>query len=780
MEKTPQKLVIIDGNALIHRAYHALPPLTTKSGELVNAVYGFSSVLLKVMSELRPKYIVATFDLKAPTFRHEEYADYKATRVKAPDDLYGQIDRVKEVVRAMNIPIFEKEGYEADDVIGAIVDQSERSGKSIENIVVTGDLDTLQLISDKTKVYALRKGMTDVVLYGEREVLERYNLRPNQMIDYKGLRGDPSDNIPGVKGIGEKTATELLLRYETLEKIYENLKDLKGATKEKLERDKMQAFMSKRLATIERNVPITFDFEQAVLHDFDREKIVKLFQDLNFFSLIKRLPENPRMDTNTGDMRINANDGACPVKPSRSEDAEGVFNGVADFKFEIISKDKIDEFLEELKKQTEVAVALRTIGGKKYFEQSVQGLAFSWKTGRAKYLSWNKENKEKIRAVLENKEIKKVGFDLKETFEIMQSEGIDLGGIYFDIMLAKYVLNPGSKIELSQMILEELGEEFSESEKKGGQLGLQIESEEDAAKKLCQKVDYIWKIKESLKEKIETVSLAQGEERNIRKVLEEIEMPLVEILAKMEIHGIVLNKVIFEGISETINKRVDSLEKGIHKLAGVEFNINSPKQLAEVLFEKMKLPSSEIKKGKTGFSTASSELQKIRKENKIIEKIEEYRELFKLKTTYVDTLPNLTDDDSRIHTSFNQAVTATGRLSSSDPNLQNIPIKTELGQLLRTAFEAPQGWKLVSADYSQIDLRVVAHVSQDKKMIETFLRGEDVHRATAAEINKVAKSQVTEKMRSAAKALNFGIIYGMSVFGFSEGAGISRDEAKKF
>ncbi|MFA6973258.1 MAG: DNA polymerase I [Parcubacteria group bacterium] len=764
MAENKKKLVLIDGNAIIHRAFHALPPLTTKKGELVNAVYGFASTLLSVIEKFQPDYVAASFDLKAPTFRHKEFADYKATRVKAPDELYAQIERVKEVVRAFNIPIYEKEGFEADDVIGTMVAQSEKSKEPVENIIVTGDLDTLQLVSDKTKVYALRRGISDVVIYDAAAVQARYGLDPNQMIDYKGLRGDASDNIPGVKGIGEKTAAELLQKYQTLEGVYEKLNEIKGAVHDKLEKEKMQAFMSKHLATIVRDVPLNFDFAQAVTHEFDRQKIVSLLQELNFFSLIKRLPEANGLGGSTSD--------------TLNESSRSNLGGVADFKFELIAEEKVDEFLEELKKHEEVAIYLRTTGTK-YYNSDLQGIAFGYKTGRAGYVMRDKKHKAKMQEILENENIKKICYDCKYVYEVLKKYDVNLKGISFDVMLGAYVLNPGGKIEFKNLVLEELGEEI-EGKNKSGQLGLEIESEEAIAQKICQAADYIFKLKQIYVEKIKEISTEQKSANNVDNILENIEMPLVQILAEMEINGIKLNPIIFQGISETITKRIENLEKGIYKAAGTTFNINSPKQLAEVLFVQMKLPTLDIKKGKTGYSTAAGELNKLRKENKIIEKIEEYREIFKLKTTYLDTLPMLLDENSRIHTTFNQAVTATGRLSSSDPNLQNIPIRTDLGQLLRTAFVAEEGWKLVSADYSQIDLRSVAHVSGDPKMIETFLNGEDVHRATAAEINKVTPSQVTEKMRSSAKALNFGVIYGMSVFGFSESAGIEREDAKKF
>jgi len=768
MTKEAKKLVLIDGNALIHRAYHALPPLMTKKGELVNAVYGFSSVLFKVIKDLKPDYILATFDLKGPTFRHKEYKEYKATRVKAPDELYAQIGRVKEMVRAMNIPIYEKEGFEADDVIGTMVRQSEENNeqKGVENIIVTGDLDTLQLVSEKTKVYALRKGISDTVLYDEDAVKERYGLFANQMIDYKGLRGDQSDNIPGVKGIGEKTAVTLLQKYQTLENIYAHLVEIKGAVKDKLERDKMLAFMSKKLATIVKNVPLELDFTQAVTREFDRQKLIALFQELNFFSLIKRIPD------------VNNSNEVHPIKSAEGGPAAQEFNGVKDFKLEKIEADKLDEYVKLLSQQKEVAVSLETVGSK-YFDSVIKSFSFCFKTGRASWIEYSTESLKRLKGFLENKEIKKIGYNLKHDWQIFQGLGINYQGLEFDVLIAAYVLNPGGKTELPNLVLEQLGEEM-DMENKSGQLGLDIEMEDKKWEKSAQKANYLWKLKHIYTEKIEKISLEQKNKNNLQNIFLNLEMPLVKVLATMEIHGIKLNALIFQGISEKITERIKRLEETIYKLAKNKFNINSPKQLAEVLFEKMKISTEGVKKNKTGYSTASGELLKIRKTSPIIEKIEEYREIFKLKTTYLDALPLLVDKNSRIHTDFNQAVTATGRLSSSNPNLQNIPIKTDLGQILRTAFVAEDGYKLVSADYSQIDLRVVAHVSQDQKMMETFLKNEDVHRATAAEINKVSLSQVTEKMRRSAKALNFGVIYGMSVYGFSESAGIEREEAKKF
>jgi DNA polymerase-1 len=786
MEQNAKKrLILIDGNAIMHRAYHALPPLNTKKGELVNAVYGFTSTILSVISEFKPDYIAASFDLAGPTFRHEEYKEYKATRAKAPDEFYAQIPRVKEVVEALNIPIFEKQGFEADDVIGTLVKQSENSSEEIENIIVTGDLDTLQLVSDKTKVYTMRRGLSESVLYDLEKVKERYKLTPNQLIDFKGLRGDPSDNIPGVKGIGEKTASELLQKYETLEGVYRNIGEIKGAVHDKLEKEKMQAFMSKQLATIKTDTPVNLEIEKTIVHDFDRKKIIELLNELNFYSLVKRLPANNVIPAEAGIQENGSQISARGGSAFGGKSGMTIDNGVKDFKYEIVADKDIDNFIDELKKQKEIAIAIEVSPHPSPLpkgEGDISGIAFSWKVGRGYYIEL-KTNSEKLRNILEDENIKKIGYDLKLIYKELKKSGINLKGMDFDVMLGAYVLDPGSKIELEKLALSELGEEISFSKPKG-QLEMLDSSSEKNTKIICQKADYSLKLKDILEKKINQISEDQKNQGKIKGtlkgVLEKIEMPLIEVLADMEIAGIKINSLVLKGILEKIEVRIKNLEKSIYELGGKEFNINSPQQLVEILFTELKLPTDDIKKTKTGFSTASAELNKLRDKHKIIEKVEEYRELAKLKNTYLDTLPELIDKNSRVHTTFNQAVTATGRLSSSDPNLQNIPIRTDLGQLIRTAFVAEDGHRLISADYSQIDLRAVAHVSGDKKLIEAFQRGDDIHKITASVVNKVAMSQVTDKMRRAAKALNFGVIYGMSVFGFSQAAGIERDDAKKF
>jgi DNA polymerase I len=739
-----KKLILIDSNALIHRAYHALPPLTTKKGEIVNAVYGFTSVLLNVLSRFKPDYIAATFDRKEPTFRHKEFKDYKATRVKAPDELYEQFPRVKEIVAAFNIPIVEKEGYEADDLIATFARKTEKLHPDVEVIIVTGDLDTLQLVNDQTKVFALRRGMSDSVLYGEKEIFERYSLKPEQMIDYKGLRGDPSDNLPGVKGVGEKTAVELLKKYKTIEEVYKNLPAIKEGIRKKLEKDKLQAFFSKRLARLVENVPVEFDLEKCRTEDFSRVKVINLMRELEFFSLLRRLPG-----------------------------------------FEKYAKDMQEENGE---KKEAGKIEWKKIGASEPFEfrpiisiaVDEQGVAVSHDAQSAGYFP---KIGASLKKVLEDGKIEKIGYGLKKERKALERRGINLQGNYFDVQLAAYLLSSAANLSWEELVFQELEVMILKDEKKSGQTSLIFEENQGQIEKLCRASAFNFALKEKLEKKMTKISSEQIEEekeKTLKNLFEKLEMPLIEILAKMEKAGVKINKTVLRGISVKLDQRVKKLEKEIQKLAGEDFNVNSSVQLREILFEKLKIPTRDIKKGKTGFSTASPELQKIKDAHPIIEKVEEYRELFKLKTTYLDPLPEMTDSASRLHTTFNQAVTSTGRLSSSEPNLQNIPIRTDLGQLIRTAFEAEEGYRLVSADYSQIELRIAAHLSGDVRMITTFLNNEDIHTATAARINKVELEKATDKMRRAAKALNFGIIYGMSTYGFAQSASVSQEEAKEF
>ena len=744
--KSEKLLLLLDGNAIIHRAYHALPPLTTKTGKVVNAVYGFSMTLLSVIEKFHPTHVAASFDLAAPTFRHEEYKEYKAKRVKAPDELYEQIPVVKEVTKAFGIPIFEREGFEADDMIGSLAKLAAREDFRV--VIVTGDMDTLQLVDDRISVFTMRRGIKDTVVYDVEGVRGKYGLAPEQLPDFKGLAGDASDNIPGVAGVGPKTASDLLGEYETLEGVFENLGDVKPALGEKIARDKMQAIASKRLGTIRTDAVGAFD-EKACRFAFDdavRENVRRAFADLEFYSLIGRLSEKG---------------GKAPRVSKRSGKKRSAF-------VKVIDKKAREQFLETLAQASTCS-----------FLAESSGVAVAFPSGAGYFAPLEKENEKVLAELFGGASLEKVTFDLKQAMHVLDNREMENAK---DILLEAYVLGAGESIALEKLALSELGEELEEvggeQETLFGAVSREKLSAQEAA--LIRRAESVLRIHRSLVEKIAEISKSQPEGRTVRDVLERIELPLVPVLARMERNGVAFDTRVFAGVSEKIAGDLETISRKIYDLAGREFNINSTKQLREVLFDELKIATKDIKKTKTGYSTASSELQKLKGEYPIAALIEEYREFFKIKTTYADVLPKLVSEDGRLRTTFHQAVTATGRLSSSDPNLQNIPVRTDLGRLLRTAFIAPDGRVLVSADYSQIDLRCAAHLSGDEKMMAAFRDGEDVHTATASEVFGVSLSQVTKAMRRQAKVLNFGVLYGMGTFGFMNAAGIARDEAQAF
>lgn len=732
MKQKPKILILLDGNALIHRAYHALPSLTTKEGELVNAVYGFTLALLAVLEKFHPEYIAASFDVAGLTFRHEKFEQYKATRVKAPDDLYAQIPRVKEVVRAFNIPIYEKEGYEADDCVGTLAHQAEK--ENVETIIVTGDNDALQLVTPLIKVFSLRKGIKDLVLYDEKAVEAKYGFKPQQLVDYKGLCGDASDNIPGVKGIGQKTASDLLKKYKNLESVYRALDELKPAVRAKLEQEKETAFLSRELGTIDTRVPVTLNLQDALAKDYDRKKVTKLFQELTFFSLIKRLPG--------GDQGYTVDKGQQKKKEKKTKEKK------------IETKEEVEVFLKEHKNKEGALWAEKEEGS--LFGDRLQFIQVAFSKEESVSVMWNEKTREAMKTFLEDEKMKKIVYDGKALMHLFKKEKIAFSGVIFDVLIAAYLLNSGGNVDFEYLTLAELGEENPIS-----------------------KATLLIALHEKYEKKLDRVSKEQTKNKTLRAVFEQIEMPLIPILFTMEENGILLNTKKFQTLSEQLGEEIVKLEKEIYTFAGREFNINSPKQLAEVLFVDLKISTQNIKKTKTGISTASSELEKLR-EYPIITNIESYRELFKLKTTYLDALPALVESDSRLHTTFQQAVAATGRLSSANPNLQNIPARNAWSEKIRGAFEAQPGFILIGVDYSQIELRTMAHLSGDKTLVEAFKKGEDIHRTTASVVFKVKPDMVTPDMRRQAKVFNFGIMYGMGAYGLSQAAQIDQKEAAKF
>lgn len=762
MAKT-EKIIIIDGNALVHRAFHALPPtMKTRSGQMTNAVYGFVTILFKVLKEIKPKYAVVTFDVKKKTFRHEQYQDYKATRKKQPDELYQQIPIVKEIVAAFNIPIFEKEGFEADDLIGTI---TKKLTNNLEKFIVTGDMDTLQLIDEHTKVFTLKKGVKDTIIYDQSAVEARFSgLTPEQMIDYKALRGDASDNIPGVRGIGEKGAIDLLNKYKNLDNIYKNIDNIKGAAHEKLVSNKDNAYLSKKLATIIRDIPINLELKNCELADYNRQTVIAVLQKYEFKSLLSQLQNVPQFKQQQSLFGLDENVRMLHTTSLRNDN------------YQLIdSQKKFENFYQQLKKQKIFALDTET-DSLNFINAKIVGASFSWHTGEACFVL--AEFVKKLKSILEDNKYQKIGHHIKYDWHILQNLNINLTGVFFDTMIAAYLLNPGSRQNsLDKLAFAELGHDMMTYEDLCGKGKQQISIKKVPIDKLnyyaCEDADYTWQLYEHLAPELKN--------KNLFKLFTEIEMPLVSVLKDIERNGVIIDEKFLSKMQKTLKSRIKKLELKIYKIAGEKFNISSPKQLKDILFAKLKIASQDIKKIKTGLSTAAAELVKMRSQHAIIPLIEEYRELAKLQSTYVESLPELINRKTgKVHASFNQTITATGRLSSSDPNLQNIPIRTELGKEIRKAFIAPPGYKILTADYSQIELRIIASIADDQKMLASFEKGEDIHTRTAAEIHELPIDKVTPELRRAAKSINFGIIYGMGAYGLSQDAQISQWEAQQF
>lgn len=759
MTKKSQKLILVDGNALIHRAFHAIPPLTTKSGELVNAVYGFTTTLLKAIKELSPTHIAIAFDLAGPTFRHKEYKEYKATRVKADQALYDQIPRIKEVAQALNIPIFAKEGFEADDIIGTLAAQA--ASQNIATTIVTGDLDTLQLVNHLVKVYTMKRSLSDTVIYDIDAVKERYQLTPEQFIDYKALRGDPSDNIPGVPGIGEKGAINLLIKYGSIPEIYKHLHELPERTGQSLKDNKEQLELSKKLVTIVSDVPIELDLPKASLKDYDRTATVKLFQELEFKSLLSRLPEASTTVTTQTDLFTTPQTAPQLVK-------------TLTFNHHIVTTvTDLDKLISKIKSAKKLAIDTES----EYLAGPLIGISIAFDKNDAYYIPFDHKNTktplipintvlDKLRPILEDIHLPKGGHNIKYDYTLLRRYNITISPVAFDTMIASYILNPASNSHsLDNVTFIELGHEKIPltsliGAKKDGNLA--HAPLEKVAEYSCEDAHCTYLLWEKFDK-----SLA---ENNLKALVYDLEMPLTKILADMEINGIKININHLHHLEKTLKSRLSALEKSIYKDCGLEFNIASPKQLAEVLFGKLKISKTDIRKGKTGISTAAGELDKLKDTHPVISKIMEHRELSKLLNTYIEALPRLVAEDGRIHTSFNQHITSTGRLSSSKPNLQNIPIRTELGQEIRRAFIADEGYALLSADYSQIELRVIAELAKDKAMLDAFKAGRDIHTETSKKLG------IDRRM---AKIVNFSIIYGTSAFGLAQALEIDQHEAKK-
>ncbi len=753
MSKKIKKLVIIDGNALVHRSFHALPTtLKAKDGTLTNAVYGFTSFLLKALNDLKPDYAIVTFDRKEATFRHKAYKDYKATRVKAPDELYQQFPLVKKVVDSLSILSLEKAGFEADDLIGTICKQAEKK-EGLETIIITGDLDTLQLVSDKTKVYTMSRGLSDSVIYNKEKIKERYSLLPNQLIDFKALRGDPSDNIPGVSGIGEKGATDLLLKYKNLDKVIEaaqnDNKDIKPRIANLIKEQIKEAKISYELATIDKDVNIDFDWSKAQFPQFKTDKVFSLFSELSFKSLIEK------------------------VRELKSENLEDKKQEKKDYK--IIKNDKdFNNFKKEINKKNNFSLI-----GHYNEKDELLGLAFSWQKNQSFYLPIKKAhqqislfNQEEKTDILNNKKLKEIfslftnkknkiiSYNLKKISKSLLAFNFLFTKNIFDTRIAAHLIEPDKR-------------QNSFSSVSFSYLGINFNDEDNSIENVCRQADLNYQLFKLLDKELK--------ENKLEEIFKTIEMPLIIILAKMEHYGIRLDTKKLDDLAKVNKKTLDKLSKKIQKLAGKKFNPNSTKQLKEVLYLDLDVPTEGIKKTKTGFSTAEEELNKLKDLHPIIPLLLEYRELFKLQSTYLEALPKLVNKKTKkIHTNWQQSVTATGRLSSTEPNLQNIPTKTKRGRQIRSAFVSKKGWQLLAFDYSQIELRITAHLSNDKTMIKAFKENSDIHLKTAAAINNISENEVGPQKRQEAKAINFGIIYGQGPHGLSQAASISYYQAKDF
>lgn len=741
MENT---LIIIDGNSIINRAFYALPDMSNNNGLKTNAIYGFTRMMFKIIEDYKPTHMSVAFDKKAPTFRHKEYSDYKAGRKKMPDELAQQLNPLKELLDKFNINRLELEGYEADDIIGTISKLGEENDFKV--YIVTGDKDAIQLASHKTTTLITKKGVGEVEEYNYDSVIERYEMTPTQFIDLKGLMGDKSDNIPGIPGVGEKTGIKLLKEYSTIENLIEHTNELKGSIKKKIEENKDLAIMSKRLATIIRDVPIDINLEDLAYGNYDKDEVIEKFKEFGFTSLISKL-----LDIDGGETSIKQ-----------------------EVDIEIQHLENIDEFIKKAEESKNLIIDVVGKEGN-ILDKRILHVFLSLDGQKIYYV--NEDEIDKISTLLSNYEIKKLGYDLKEDYILLKPYNIELNNMYFDITIAEYLIDSKSSTsyECSVIAMKYLTRKIKSKEELLGKGAKAKKFEEIDFKDLSEYISDILNTVANTYPKMEQKMV----ESEMDALFYHVEMPLVEVLGSMEYLGMKVDKEQLYELKEKFTKIIDKLESEIYEMAGESFNINSPKQLGIILFEKLGLPV--IKKTKTGYSTNADVLEKLRDKHEIIDKITEYRQIVKLNSTYVEGLLNIINPKTgRIHSSFNQTITTTGRISSTEPNMQNIPVKTEMGRDIRKVFVSEDSCKLVDADYSQVELRVLAHMSKDENMIDAFKHGEDIHSKTASQIFDVDIKDVTSKQRIEAKAINFGIIYGKTDFGLSQDLNIPVYKAKEY
>lgn len=741
MEK---RLIIIDGNSIINRAFYALPDMSNSEGLKTNAIFGFVRMMFKIIEDYQPTHMSVAFDKKAPTFRHKQYADYKAGRKKMPDELAQQLQPLKDLLDKFNINRLELEGYEADDLIGTVARLGEENDFKV--YIVTGDKDAIQLASHKTTTLITKKGVGEVEEYDYDSVLERYEMTPTQFIDLKGLMGDKSDNIPGVPGVGEKTGIKLLKQYSTIENLIEHTDELKGSIKKKIEENKDLALMSKELATIITNVPIEVKLEDLEYGDYNKDDVVEKFKEFGFTSLITKL-----LDIEGGETTIKEE---------------------IDLKIEHL--DNVEDFIKKAEGNKKVIIDVIGKEGN-ILDKRVLYVFLSLDGNEIYYV--NEDELPQIKTLLSNPEIKKHGYDLKEDYILLKPYEIELNSMDFDITIAEYLIDSKSSTsyECSAIAMKYLTRKIKSKEDLLGKGAKAKKFDEIEFDELSAYIGDILNTVNGVYPKMEE----KLKETEMDGLFYHVEMPLVEVLGSMEYIGMKVDKDQLNELKEKFTTIINELENEIFELAGEPFNINSPKQLGVVLFEKLGLPV--IKKTKTGYSTNAEVLEKLRDKHEIIDKITEYRQIVKLNSTYVEGLLKIINPKTgRIHSSFNQTITTTGRISSTEPNMQNIPVKTEMGRDIRKVFVADENCKLVDADYSQVELRVLAHMSGDENMIDAFKHGEDIHSKTASQIFDVDIKDVTSKQRIEAKAINFGIIYGKTDFGLSQDLNIPVATAKAY
>ena len=736
MKKT---VMLIDGSSLIFRAFFALPNLSNNDGVMTNGVYGFLTMYRNAFDKYKPDYVLVAFDRSSKTFRNDEYKDYKANRDKTPNELSYQFGILKDVLDSMGVKYTDLDGFEADDIVGTYARMAKEAGDRA--VLITGDRDYLQLVDDDILVYLTKKGVSDTVEYTVEKIEEEYGITPKQLIDVKGLMGDKSDNIPGVDGIGEKRALDFIRKYGSIENLYDNLDDISGKkTKENLENGEAVAYMSKKIGTIVTHAPVEFEYDDLALGKPDLPGLREKFSKLNFNKFLEELDGGGR-------------ETACK---------EFTFNTSKDL------KDLIDS-----SKKTREIFFKSVYDGENYIHSEIYKLAIKSKDTDVYIIE--PEKIKDLKEVFEDESINKVSFDIKEEMVLLDKLGIDLIGPYDDLMLMHYLIDPSrSSYDLKLLSQSYLTYELDSDETligKGAKIKKYADvNQDDLSLLLAAKVNAI----EDAKDKV-FKNLAEYE---MVDLYENIEKKLAKVLASMEIIGFGTVRKILEEIKAQLDQQIEELTQDIYDLAGSEFNINSTKQLGEVLFKDLELPV--IKKTKTGFSTDASVLDKLRDKHPIIEKIERYRETYKLRSTYIEGLENAIDEDGRIRSTFRQNIASTGRLSSQEPNLQNLPIKTDEGRAIRKAFKAGEGKVLIDADYSQIELRILASLSDDKNMQDAFNHGIDIHTQTASEVFHTPLDEVTKLQRSEAKAVNFGIIYGISDYGLSQNLNIPRARAKDY